>query len=59
MKIFTYNDTNVPVVHLNLATPTQKIFTEILDKNHKFLGINKIFMIYLFQKFHFHFFGTV
>ena len=50
MKTFTYNDTDVPVVLLNLATPTQKIFTEILDKNHKFLGINKIFYDLPFSK---------
>ena len=35
MRTFTYNDMDVPAVAVILAT----IVTEILDGNHKFLGI--------------------
>ena len=53
MKTFTYNGTDVPIVHLNLATSTHKIFTEILDDKRNYLGVVKIYYDLPFEKKYF------
>jgi hypothetical protein len=42
---------DVPIIIPNFATPTYAIFTEVLDYNHKFIGVVKLYYDFPLTKY--------